>query len=228
MALTCPLGQVTSRWSKPMMKFSRPNPSLARCCGVVLRGGAGRKRPDQSDAMQAGGGVQAGHGGVAAVDQVPVRQQAQPPEAGVDAGQRLTVRAGDGGGHVGDDVDPLVVAGLGHVREVAGPAGVAAARPARLGLIRRLDLNPGGWPAVAHRARPEPPLGIHQDVLHQDRSEHLRLRRSAAGEPGVKALQQFAGVVAHLLLAGGGVAGLGAQANRPAVALGPFGGDQLI
>ncbi len=47
-------------------------------------------------------------------------------------------------------------------------------------------------------------------------------------EPVVRALQQFAGVVAHLLQAGDGVAGLGAQANRPAVALAPFGGDQLI
>ncbi|KFG10403.1 hypothetical protein IQ61_02880 [Streptomyces scabiei] len=41
-------------------------------------------------------------------------------------------------------------------------------------------------------------------------------------------MQQFAGFVAHLLQAGDGVAGLGAQANRPAVALAPFGGDQLI
>ncbi|WP_250400276.1 hypothetical protein [Streptomyces cellostaticus] len=178
--------------------------------------------------MQPGGFVHAGHGGVAAVDQVPVRQQAPSPEAGGDAGQCLAVRAGDGGGHVGDDVDPFVVAGLGHVHEVAGPAGVAAAREACLGLVRRLDLNPGGRPAVAFRTRPEPPLGIHQEVLHQDCSEHVRLRRSAAGQPGVKALQQFAGVVAHLLQAGDGVAGLGAQANRPAVALGPFGGDQLV
>lgn len=63
--------------------------------------------------MEAGGGVRAGGRGVAAVDQVLPGQQTVPPEAGMKAGQGLAVRAGDDGGHVGDDVEALVVARLG-------------------------------------------------------------------------------------------------------------------
>jgi len=104
----------------------------------------------------------------------------------MDAGERLTVRAGDDGGHVGDHVDALLVAGLGHVHEVARPAGVAAPRPAGLGLIRRLDLYPGGWLAVALGTGSESSAPIRQEVLHQDRAQHLGLRRTgAAGEVGV-------------------------------------------
>ncbi|NED92745.1 hypothetical protein G3I76_73410 [Streptomyces sp. SID11233] len=61
------------------------------------------------------------------------------------------------------------------------------------------------------------------------RPEHPGLYRDgAAGEAGVKSLQQFAGVGAHLIEPGDRVAGLGAQAHLPTVAFGPLGGDQFI
>ncbi|MGI5192991.1 hypothetical protein ACQEVY_04975 [Streptomyces sp. CA-288835] len=142
----------------------------------------------------------------------------------MDARQGLAFRAGDDGGYVGDDVGALVVAALGHAREVAGPVGAAAARPAGLGLKRRLDPYPRGLLATALGARPEPSAPDHQKVLHQDRSELLDPRRNgAAGEAGVKPLEQFAGVGPRLPEAGDGVAGPGAQAHRPPVAFGPLG-----
>lgn len=59
--------------------------------------------------------------------------------------------------------------------------------------------------------------------------EYLGLRRNGAGgEACVKSLKQFAGVGAHLLEPGDGVAGMGAQAHLPPVTFGPLGGDQLI
>ncbi|MFD5134144.1 hypothetical protein [Streptomyces olindensis] len=96
-------------------------------------------------------------------------------------------------------------------------------------VVRRLDPHPRGRSAVALVARPQPSAPVHQEVLHQDLPEHLGLRRKgAAGEACVEALEQLAGVGAHLLEPGNGVAGLGAQSHRSPVAFGPLGAHQLI
>ncbi|GGM98646.1 hypothetical protein GCM10011578_019650 [Streptomyces fuscichromogenes] len=58
---------------------------------AMLTGGVTPDRPGDGDPVIMGGLLQVDQGGVAAVDQVLVRQRLAPRQAGVDAGQDLTV-----------------------------------------------------------------------------------------------------------------------------------------
>src|SRR5262249_25569690 len=91
---------------------------------AVLAGAVAGQRPGEGDPVLAPGPLHVHQGGVAAVHQVLVGEQAPTLQPGVDPGQGMSVVAGGGhGGDVGDDVGPVFGAGLGHVGEVSRPAG---------------------------------------------------------------------------------------------------------
>ncbi|MEV7731736.1 hypothetical protein AB0O75_06425 [Streptomyces sp. NPDC088921] len=79
---------------------------------ALLAGGVGGDRAYQVDAVATLGLIQSGGGGVVGVDQALPEQQAAALEAGMDVRQRHTVGGGQGGDHVRDHVDLLLVTGL--------------------------------------------------------------------------------------------------------------------
>jgi hypothetical protein len=170
---------------------------------AVLAGAVAGQRPGEGDPVLAPGPLHVHHKGVAAVGQVLAGEQAPALQPGVDPGQGLPVVAGGGhGGDVGDDVGPVVGAGLGHVGEVSrpagdlAPAGVAGGqvvgghdagggrRQAGVGLIVAPAQAPGAVPVVV--LNQDLPQGLRPGAEQQARVAGGQVLEKSAGiRPGI-------------------------------------------
>ena len=183
--------------------------------------------------MLAPGPLRVDQGGVAAVGEMPGGEQAPVLQPGVDAGQGQ--RAGAGGGHggdVGDDVGAVIGAGLGHVREVSGPAGDLAPAGVAGGQVAGRD-DAGGRrrqaAAVVIVAPAQAAGGVPVVVLDHDLPQGLHLGAvQQARKTGCQVLQQQPGVRPGVVHPGFRPGGVLAQADRPAVAAAPLVIDQAF
>src|SRR5262249_13078862 len=200
---------------------------------AVLAGAVAGQRPGEGDPVLAPGLLHVHKGGVAAVHQVLVGEQAPTLQPGVDPGQGLSVVAGGGhGGDVGDDVGPVFGAGLGHVGEVSRPAGdLTPAGGAGGQVIGGHDTGGrprqgGGAPIVGPG---QAPGGVPVVVLEEDLPQGLHL---GAGQQvrvaGGQVLDQPAGIRPGLVHPGLRAGGVLAEADRAAVAAAPVVIDQAF
>ena len=183
--------------------------------------------------MQAGGPLHEDQGGIAAVCQVAGREQAAAGQPGMDAGQgRGVVACGGHDGHVGDDVGGVVVAGLGHLGEVAGPAGdlAPAGVPGRRVVGRDDPQGRRRLAGIAVIISPaQPSRWVPVVVLHQDLPQCLRPRAAQQHRvAGGQVLQQPAGVRPRIVQPDLPPGGVLAQADLAAVAAAPFLTDEAV
>ncbi|WP_166027647.1 hypothetical protein [Streptomyces chilikensis] len=109
--------------------------------------------------------------------------------------------------------------------QTATPAGVAADGPACVQVAGRDDPDGSFGQAVLLGAGTQDAAGIDEEVPHHDLSQSLGLGATTVGRQD---LQEPAGIRSGLLETGGGVAGVGGQADRSAAKGGPFGVRQVV
>ncbi len=141
------------------------------------------ERPGHGDLL-ARGGVQVAECDAAAVGQVSGGQQGAPGEPGVDKGERLMVLDGrDGGGHVGHQVNRVLVHGSQHVRGIGPRFPALGDQPGLLHLLQGEVRQLAGAPVLGQAV-----AKVSQDAVVKARITGLQAERVLEAGPAAHCL----------------------------------------